>query len=332
MAEGRSAAIAAAEAGSGGQGRQDTSLSRSPPGLGESTAFTNVALEEEEGDDSGSDLDQQEAEERQKRRQEMETDQLDPKEKAAHEADTLPVGAGATGDAGGGGAEGAKGAQGGGEERAGIIGSIFGMVRSMKRLFLDGVDWTASRIMTSRNALPPDPSRSDLVKHSLRCPPHGHLARYLSLSLLPLVLWLACFSALGPVAAPPNGTIFLLLVLVVVAVLVGKVFGLARLPPLLGMLLTGIVMRNLPGITFQEDWSAWASSLRSLALTVILMRAGLGLDPQALRRLSSERCRRRVISDIASSTDKTFFPPYFLLFQLPSSFLLFAPVWWRRSW
>ena len=43
----------------------------------------------------------------------------------------------------------------------------------------------------------------------------------------------------GSIATPPNGTIFWLIVLTVVAMVFGWVFSLARLPPLLGMLITG---------------------------------------------------------------------------------------------
>lgn len=53
-------------------------------------------------------------------------------------------------------------------------------------------------------------------------------------------------------------------------------------PPLLvaGMLLMGFLLRNIPVVT---DWVyinyRWSTSLRNIALAVILARAGLGLDP-----------------------------------------------------
>ncbi|CAG0888753.1 unnamed protein product [Cyprideis torosa] len=65
----------------------------------------------------------------------------------------------------------------------------------------------------------------------------------------------------------------------------------AFLPPLLGMLLFGILLTNLPlfppGISveaalFNRDLSRVA---RGTALAIILTRAGLGLDPAALRKL-----------------------------------------------
>ena len=53
------------------------------------------------------------------------------------------------------------------------------------------------------------------------------------------------------------------------------------------MLIVGILMKNVPYIDFARYLDdSWASALRSVALTIILLRAGLGLDPAALRKLS----------------------------------------------
>jgi NhaP-type Na+/H+ or K+/H+ antiporter len=53
------------------------------------------------------------------------------------------------------------------------------------------------------------------------------------------------------------------------------------------MLIVGILMKNVPYIDFARYLDdSWASALRSVALTIILLRAGLGLDPSALRKMS----------------------------------------------
>ena len=88
----------------------------------------------------------------------------------------------------------------------------------------------------------------------------------------------------GEIAVPPNGTHFLLITLVVIAILAGNLFTLINLPALIGMLLTGIALKNLPGITFDDNWISYSKILRGVALVVILLRAGLGLDPVALRQ------------------------------------------------
>ncbi|KAI1704959.1 sodium/hydrogen exchanger family domain-containing protein [Ditylenchus destructor] len=75
-----------------------------------------------------------------------------------------------------------------------------------------------------------------------------------------------------------------LFVLWSIACVLGRVAGLARMPPLLGMLLAGILIRSigLPLFYFLPEIGAF---LRKFAFLIILLRAGLGLDPDALKRL-----------------------------------------------
>uniref|UniRef100_A0A3B4F7J0 Mitochondrial sodium/hydrogen exchanger 9B2-like n=1 Tax=Pundamilia nyererei TaxID=303518 RepID=A0A3B4F7J0_9CICH len=55
-----------------------------------------------------------------------------------------------------------------------------------------------------------------------------------------------------------------------------------------GMLLAGLLLRNVPYITdaiFID--THWSAALRNIALSIILTRAGLGLNPEALSRLKA---------------------------------------------
>lgn len=141
-------------------------------------------------------------------------------------------------------------------------------------------------ILVSENPLPSTPSRMESIFYAVRCPPHGQVGRLSTLFVVVLAFWATCMGMFGDVAKPPSGTIFVLIILVVLALIFGWLFSLIRLPPLLGMLLTGIVIKNIPGMAFDQYWTPASSILRGIALVVILMRAGLGLDPQALKRLS----------------------------------------------
>ena len=189
------------------------------------------------------------------------------------------------------------------------------------------------------------------------CPPQGRSAHLLTLLLVTASIFLSAWTILGPIAAP-GGTVFALLVLIILAllggqlvkylgVLLSKIFRVnISLPPLLGMLVVGIALKNVPynfgqfgraectrdhrnrsfvdsindldsieehgafkrSITY-DDWSEdWDNSsvvedcspkyigheldpliarqLRTLCLAVILIRAGLEMDPCALWRLS----------------------------------------------
>ena len=146
----------------------------------------------------------------------------------------------------------------------------------------------ASTLLSNRytSTLPPDASAADKFLDAFRCPLHSFPALTLTSILAPVCVGLSAHLVLGEISTPPNGTLFLILVLVVLGTLLGRVFALVRLPPLLGMLLAGIVVRNIPGLELEKRWDGWSSALRAIALIIILFRAGLGLDPAALKRLS----------------------------------------------
>ncbi|KAF8763961.1 Sodium/hydrogen exchanger 9B2 like protein [Argiope bruennichi] len=87
-------------------------------------------------------------------------------------------------------------------------------------------------------------------------------------------------------SALPGSEIFALLLLAVSAWVGGVLVGCLRLPALLGMLIVGILFRNIPSIPYHTDISIkWAATLRDISLVIILLKAGLGLDPQKLLEL-----------------------------------------------
>ena len=47
-------------------------------------------------------------------------------------------------------------------------------------------------ILVSENPLPNNPSKFEILKDSLRCPPHGKVGRIFTLLFLVLALWAAC--------------------------------------------------------------------------------------------------------------------------------------------
>uniref|UniRef100_A0A8C4RSJ9 Cation/H+ exchanger transmembrane domain-containing protein n=1 Tax=Erpetoichthys calabaricus TaxID=27687 RepID=A0A8C4RSJ9_ERPCA len=120
----------------------------------------------------------------------------------------------------------------------------------------------------------------------------------------------------------PGGNLFGILLLLFCAVVAGKLFGLIKiptlppLPPLLGMLLAGFVLHNVPVVNTAVNISQkWSSSLRSIALAVILTRAGLGLDAKALRKLKAV-CVRLAIGPCLTEACSVAVLSHFLL-QIP---------------
>ena len=95
------------------------------------------------------------------------------------------------------------------------------------------------------------------------------------------------------------------------------------MPDLLGMLIVGIMMKNIPYIDFAKYLDdSWSSALRSVALTIILLRAGLGLDPAALRKLSGLVTRLAFLPGLAEMVVVAILSNLFLGFPWMWGFML----------
>lgn len=68
-----------------------------------------------------------------------------------------------------------------------------------------------------------------------------------------------------------------------VGLVLGEIFGKLKLPRFIGMILTGIILASLGLIS--EEISGISSELRTIALVVILLRAGLSLDISDLKKI-----------------------------------------------
>ncbi|OQV23204.1 Mitochondrial sodium/hydrogen exchanger 9B2 [Hypsibius exemplaris] len=145
--------------------------------------------------------------------------------------------------------------------------------------------WTNALML--KNSPPiENPTCVQRFRRALLCPPHGSLAYNLTKIIAIIALFLA-FIAILKAEALPGGNFWGLLVVTVCAMVGEEIAKKLRLPGLLGMLVAGFLLQNVPGIRAATSITpAWSSSLRSIALVIILLRAGLGLDIVVLRRLS----------------------------------------------
>ncbi|XP_024597593.1 sodium/hydrogen exchanger 9B1 [Neophocaena asiaeorientalis asiaeorientalis] len=123
------------------------------------------------------------------------------------------------------------------------------------------------------------------------CPPQGTLNKTITSGAILFMVWCVTWSFSGPEVLP-DGSLFGLLIIFYGAVIGGKLLEIIRipsvpqLPPILGMLLAGFTIRNVPFLSDHVYVSnTMSSTLRNTALTIILVQAGLGLDPQALKHL-----------------------------------------------
>ena len=119
-------------------------------------------------------------------------------------------------------------------------------------------------------------------------PPSGFFGQTLTRAVIVILSWAVLWSILGAELLP-GGNIFGIFNVIVLAALGGfmtRKISKGTLPSLLGMLVVGFILRNVPGINVARHIDKkWSATLRSMALVVILTRSGLELDPGALRRL-----------------------------------------------
>ncbi|XP_063687567.1 sodium/hydrogen exchanger 9B2-like [Bolinopsis microptera] len=102
--------------------------------------------------------------------------------------------------------------------------------------------------------------------------------------LLLVLGWTSCWSVLGDECLP-DSNIFGILVSCVCGKLLGMLLGLVNIPPLIGMIASGILFRNVPKINVAGDIDVkWSSALRTGAFVILLLRAGLGLRLDILRK------------------------------------------------
>ncbi|KAH8411908.1 hypothetical protein KR222_002110, partial [Zaprionus bogoriensis] len=116
------------------------------------------------------------------------------------------------------------------------------------------------------------------------CPTFRTFSRLVALTAIGVLLWIVAFVIIGPSAAP-GGQLFGLVVLTVAANFGGYLMSLTTLPRLIGMLLVGLLFQNVGWVDLDGDFSKVTAHLRKFALTVILTRAGLEMEPQAFKKV-----------------------------------------------
>ncbi|XP_053112191.1 sodium/hydrogen exchanger 9B2-like [Hemicordylus capensis] len=131
------------------------------------------------------------------------------------------------------------------------------------------------------------------LRHLCVCPPQGIIAITITNVAAVAVVWAVVWSVSGKESLP-GGNLFGLLFLFFCSLIGGnlmlliKLPGLPPFPRLLGMLLAGFLIRNIPFTSKIVQINVkWAAALRNMALAIILALAGLGLDPKALNKLKA---------------------------------------------
>ncbi|XP_026738397.1 sodium/hydrogen exchanger 9B2-like isoform X1 [Trichoplusia ni] len=116
------------------------------------------------------------------------------------------------------------------------------------------------------------------------CPSYRQFAQNIAVLIIGILVWVTVWIIMGDTAAP-GGQLFSFAVLTIVAYFGGwLMLKITTLPSLIGMLIVGIIMKNIGFVNFDETYQHVASYIRKIALTIILTRAGLDLDPNAMKK------------------------------------------------
>ncbi|KAB7497172.1 Mitochondrial sodium/hydrogen exchanger 9B2, partial [Armadillidium nasatum] len=174
---------------------------------------------------------------------------------------------------------------------------------------------TCGPILRKNRTLQPNPSFCDKVIYAMSCPPQGMVGQMLTWILILPISWGVLLTITGS-SALPEGNIFSILSLLLLAQIGGFFVSKIGLPPLLGMLLVGIALRSVPGLdiigaNIDQKWSA---ALRKTALVVILTKAGLGLDPIALKQMSFMVLRLGILPSLVETFIVTLVTHFLLNF------------------
>lgn len=110
-----------------------------------------------------------------------------------------------------------------------------------------------------------------------------NITHYISHAILIVFVWCTLYGINKEAAQPINGHIFQVLAIFSLSYMMGEVMNFFNLPPLLGMLFTGFLVGNIFDLNLDKWWTA---TLRQTALVIILLRAGLELNPHKILRLS----------------------------------------------
>jgi len=94
---------------------------------------------------------------------------------------------------------------------------------------------------------------------------------------------------------------FAVFILFVTSHFLGWVASMVRLPPLLGMLLAGVLLKNLPGDPVQGLTETWSATIRVAGLSIIFIRSGLELDWRAFKKIGMVAVRLTVIPGVSEA-------------------------------
>lgn len=127
---------------------------------------------------------------------------------------------------------------------------------------------------------------------------NAHIIGNILMGLIAFGVFMFCF---GFDFMLPDGPMWSTIILWLASFLSGKFLEKMGIPPLLGMLVSGIILKNIPGDPLQGLPESWASHFRSFGLSLILLRSGLELDIPMIRKQGAIAARLTVMPGVCEA-------------------------------
>ncbi|ALC38651.1 Nha1, partial [Drosophila busckii] len=140
-----------------------------------------------------------------------------------------------------------------------------------------------------------------------------------------VLIWIVAYVIIGHAAAP-GGQLFSLVVLTVAANFGGYLMSLTTLPRLIGMLMVGILFQNVGWVDLDGDFAKVTAHLRKFALTIILTRAGLEMEPEAFKKVYKTILKLGIVPWIVEASAMAIMSHFLLSLPWIWSFLLGAII------
>lgn len=128
-----------------------------------------------------------------------------------------------------------------------------------------------------------------------------HFFSHASQITIGLFAWGAAVFCFGFDWMLPDGPIWACFILWLTAMIFGKCFDSVGIPPLLGQLIAGIVLKNFPGTPVEGMEESWAGKIRAIGLCLILMRSGLEIDVAAVLKQGWVAARLTVLPGVSEA-------------------------------
>ena len=128
-----------------------------------------------------------------------------------------------------------------------------------------------------------------------------HFFSHASQITIGLFAWGAAVFCFGFDWMLPDGPIWACFILWLTATIFGKCLDAVGIPPLLGQLIAGIVLKNFPGTPVEGMEESWAGKIRSIGLCLVLMRSGLEIDVAAVLKQGWVAARLTVLPGVSEA-------------------------------